>query len=243
MAYEIEEIKLSQKIFYQLIANRQLSKDMDKELFDAYNEREEIKTLVHSQAEAADCMLQRFGNIVYLVPEEKNEILGFTKAELRNSICKAGATDKDYYLSQFIILTLLVEFYDAKGRTAKSRFYMRGGELINCISERLKEGVERAREKTDEESAKVTTGIAFETLLQTFEALKSEEKGSRARTTKEGFLYHILSFLQKQGLILYVEADDVIETTEKLDHFMDWRLLNKNNFENVLRILGVIADE
>ena len=54
MAYEIEEIKLSQKIFYQLIANRQLSKDMDKELFDAYNEREEIKTLVHSQAEAAD---------------------------------------------------------------------------------------------------------------------------------------------------------------------------------------------
>ena len=50
-------------------------------------------------------------------------------------------------------------------------------------------------------------GIAFSNMLEAYEALKSDEKGSRARTTKEGFLHHILTFLQKQGLIEYVEQD------------------------------------
>lgn len=244
MAYEIEDIKLSQKIFYHLIEERQLSKETEKQLFEAYNEREEIKNLVQSQAEEADCKLERFSNVLYLVPKEKNEVFGFSKAELKNALCKSGANDKDYYLSQFIILTLLVEFYDANSRTAKSRNYMRGGELVNCVSDRLKEGVARAKDKEEANGTNpIQHGIAFETLLQTFDALKSEEKGSRARTTKEGFLYHILNFLQKQGLILYVEADDMIQTTKKLDHFMDWSLLNKNNYEKVLRILGVLADE
>lgn len=244
MAYEIEEIKLSQKIFYHLIEKRQLSKESEKELYEAYNEREGIKNLVLSQAEESDCQIERFSNVIYLVPKEKNEVFGFSKAELKNALCKSGANEKDYYLSQFVILTLLVEFYDANSQSAKSRSYMRGGDLLNCVSDRLQEGARRAQEQAKEgmESSS-KQGLAFDTLLHTFDALKSEEKGSRARTTKEGFLYNILSFLQKQGLILYVEADDVIQTTEKLDHFMDWNLLNKNNYERVLRILGVIADE
>lgn len=242
MAYEIEEIRLSQKIFYHLIEHRQLSKETDKELYTAYNERESIKNLVQSQAEEADCILERFSSVVYLVPKEKNEVFGFSKAELKNALCKSGANDKDYYLSQFVIMTLLVEFYDANGRSAKSRVFMKGGELLNCIADRLKEGAARSamQEDTREENRH---GLAFDTLLQTFDALKSEEKGSRSRTTKEGFVYQILNFLQKQGLIVYVEADDIIQTTQKLDHFMDWNLLNKNNYERVLRILGVIEDE
>lgn len=244
MSYEIEEIKLSQKIFYHLIDKRQLSKESEKELYEAYNEQETVRNLVMSQAEEADCQIERFSNVIYLVPKEKNEVFGFSKAELKNALCKSGATDQDYYLSQFVIMTLLVEFYDANSQSAKSRSYMRGGELLNCVGDRLKEGARRAKEQVEEGKEILSKhGLAFDVLLQTYDALKSEEKGSRARTTKEGFLYHILNFLQKQGLIIYVEADDVIQTTEKLDHFMDWNLLNKNNYERVLRILGVIANE
>lgn len=54
--------------------------------------------------------------------------------------------------------------------------------------------------------------LAFADMQEAFEALRSEE-GSRARTTKEGFLYTILSFLDEQGLILYVdkEGDDLYD--------------------------------
>ena len=75
------------------------------------------------------------------------------------------------------------------------------------------------------------------------EALKSDDRGSRMKTTKEGFIYNILMFLQKQGLVEYVEQDEMIKTTRKLDHFMDWNLLNQNNYERVLRVLGVAKDE
>ena len=66
---------------------------------------------------------------------------------------------------------------------------------------------------------------------------------TRAKTTKDGFVHHILNFLQKQGLIEYIEADEMIKTTKKLDQFMDYNLLNKNNFNRVLQVLGVMADE
>ena len=158
--------------------------------------------------------------------------MGFSKAQLKQALCKSNGTDKDYYLSQFVIVTLLVEFYDGQGATSKTRDYMRVGELQNRISERLKEGKERVSEEKEDE-----VGIAFSNMLEAYEALRSDEKGSRAKTTKEGFLYHILSFLEKQGLIEYVEEDEMIKTTKKLDNFMDWNLLNQNHFQRVKRVL------
>ena len=109
---------------------------------------------------------------------------------------------------------------------------MRAGELQNCISERLKEGLERVGEKEQER-----VGIAFSNMAEAYEALKSDERGTRMKTTKEGFLYHILNFLQKQGLVEYVEADEMIKTTKKLDNFMDWNLLNQNHFKRIKRVL------
>ena len=102
---------------------------------------------------------------------------------------------------------------------------------------RLKEGADEEETKED------TAGISFQVLYQTYEALKSDDRGSRAKTTKEGFIYNILMFLQKQGLIEYVVQDEMIKTTRKLDNFMDWNLLNQNNYQRVLRVLGVAKDE
>ncbi len=94
-----------------------------------------------------------------------------------------------------------------------------------------------------DEDEEEKSGIAFLDMLEAFEALRSDERGSRAKTTKEGFLHHILMFLQKQGLIEYVEQDEMIKTTKKLDNFMDWNLLNQNNYQRVLCVLGVTEDE
>ena len=141
-------------------------------------------------------------------------------------------------MSQFVILTLLVEFYDGQGSSSKAREYIRVGDLQNSISMRLKEGAEHAGEEEEEQK-----GIAFSDMLRAYEALKSEERGSRSKTTKEGFLHKILIFLEKQGLLEYVEQDEMIKTTKKLDNFMDWNLLNQNNYKRVLRILGVAEDE
>ena len=239
MAYEIEDVRISQEIFYYLLQNRELREEEERNFYKAYTENEQVQNLVKSQGAAADSNIERYDNIIYLIPKEDNRFLGYSKAELKNILCKSGATDKDYYLSQFVILTLLVEFFDGQGSSSKSREYMRVGELQNCISERLKEGAQNVGEEQEE-----TMGIAFSNMLEAYEALRSDEKGSRARTTKEGFLYNILTFLQKQGLIEYVEEDEMIKTTKKLDNFMDWNLLNQNHFMRIRRILtGEGAEE
>ena len=237
MAYEAEEVLSSQEIFYYLLEHHELREEDEPLLYKAYTEEEAIRNLVKSQGEVAAANVERYGNVIYLIPKEENNFLGFSKQQLKNTLCKSTATDKDYYLSQFVILTLLVEFFDGQGSSSKARDYMRVGELMNCISTRLKEG---AAEEDDE---KDTAGISFRILYETYEALKSDDRGSRMKTTKEGFIYNILMFLQKQGLVEYVEQDEMIKTTRKLDHFMDWNLLNQNNYERVLRVLGVAKDE
>lgn len=237
MAYEAEEVLSSQEIFYYLLEHHELREEDEPLLYKAYTEEEAIRNLVKSQGEVAAANVERYGNVIYLIPKEENNFLGFSKQQLKNTLCKSTATDKDYYLSQFVILTLLVEFFDGQGSSSKAREYMRVGELMNCISTRLKEG---AAEEDDEND---TAGISFRILYETYEALKSDDRGSRMKTTKEGFIYNILMFLQKQGLVEYVEQDEMIKTTRKLDHFMDWNLLNQNNYERVLRVLGVAKDE
>lgn len=241
MAYEIEDIRTSQEIFYYLLEHHEMSEEAQERLFRGYAENERIQNLVKSQGEAAECDIERYGDVVYLIPREDNTFLGFSKAQLKQLLCKSGGTDKDYYLSQFVILTLLVEFYDGQGATSKTRDYMRVGELQNCVSGRLREGAERAEEDGASggggHSGGERLGLAFSNMIEAYEALRSDERGSRARTTKEGFLYNILNFLQKQGLIEYVEEDEMIKTTKKLDQFMDWNLLNQNHFQRVRRIL------
>ncbi|MCI9168373.1 MAG: hypothetical protein HFH01_09350 [Dorea sp.] len=238
MAYELDEIKASQEIFYYLLENHELREEEEMLLYKAYTEEEEVQNLVKSQGEIAGSTIERYGNVIYLIPKEENNFLGFSKAQLKSALCRSGATDKDYYLSQFVILTLLVEFFDGQGSSSKAREYIRVGELQNLVAGHLKEGAENLGEEEEEQA-----GIAFSNMYEAYEALKSDEKGSRAKTTKEGFLHHILLFLQKQGLIEYVEQDEMIKTTKKLDSFMDWNLLNQNNYQRVLRVLGVTENE
>lgn len=245
MAYEFEEIRTSQEIFYYLLEHHELREEEEQMLYKAYTEQESVQNLVKSQGEAADSSIERYGNVIYLIPKEENHFLGFSKAQLKNVLCRSNGTDRDYYLSQFVILTLLVEFYDGQGSSSRTREYIRVGELQNCLTERLKEGAERERDEEENDGAADSGdgSIPFSSMMEAYEALRSDEKGSRAKTTKEGFLHNIFLFLQRQGLIEYVEQDEMIKTTKKLDNFMDWNLLNQNNYNRVVKVLGVSRDE
>ena len=241
MAYRMEDIRKSQEIFYYLLEHHELREEDEQVLYKAYTEEEDIQNIVKSQGEIASCDIERYGNIIYLIPQEENHFLGYTRAELKGELCKSKSTNKDYYLSQFVILTLLAEFFDGEGNSSRAREYIRSGELMNILSERLREGV--AYEEEHEEEELDMAGISFSDMLYAYEALKSDDKGTHQKTTKEGFIRAILLFLQKQGLIEYVERDEMIKTTRKLDSFMDWNLLNQNNYQRVKRVLGVIEDE
>ena len=132
----------SQEIFYLLLKEHEIKEENEKELFRVYTQNNHVMNLVKSQATAAESLVERYGDVIYLIPKEENEYLGFTKQELKAQLCRSNATDKDYYLSQFVILVLLTEFYDGQGSSSKSREYMKVGELLNLVSDYLVEAGE-----------------------------------------------------------------------------------------------------
>lgn len=231
MSYETDEIQASQNIFAWLLEHHELSQRDNPSLYAAYTESEKVQALVQSQGTSAKCSVVRYGDTIYIIPSEDNLYLGFSKAELKQRLCKSNALNRDYYLAMFVIMVLLTSFYDGQGPSAKTRDFMKAGDLQNEISRCLEMGAERSQEEQSEE------GIAFSAMKQSYEALRSQDTMNRRRTTKEGFLYNILKFLEEQGLISYVEKDEMIMTTEKLDRFMDTNLLNSSNFDRVKRIL------
>ena len=105
MAYTMEDIRKSQEIFYYLLENHELREEDEQALYKAYAEEEDIQNIVKSQGETAACDIERYGNIIYLIPREENNFLGYSKVELKKELCKSTGTNKDYYLSQFVILT------------------------------------------------------------------------------------------------------------------------------------------
>lgn len=230
MNYTLEEIRISSRIVYYLMKNRELKED-EQELYKYYSENENIQELVKISADEMNLEVRKFGVVIYIIPKEDNDFLGYSKGELKKELCKSGANEKDYYLSQFVIMTLIVSFYGATGLSSKCRDFIKVGEFLNIITEKLKEGVEKSESNENE-------GIAFSNILEKFESLKSSEKQSKSKTTKEGFVNTILAFLDNQGLIDYIQSDDMIKTTKKLDYFMDWHLLNKNNYNRVLKAFG-----
>ena len=244
MAYEAETIAYSQKIFYYLLCHGALS-DLDagaNELYRAYVEHEEVMNLVKNQAEIADCRIERYGTCIYLMPDIDNKYLGFTKADLKKELCKSNATDRDYYLAQFVILTLMAEFYDGQGSTSKSREFLKLGELQNIISERLKAGLaleqEREQENTNIYSELYENVLDYKSMSDAYESLKSVETGSRSKYTKEGYVSIICNFLDRQGLIIFIPEDEMIKTTAKLDNIMEYKILNKENYTRIMEALG-----
>ena len=57
------------------------------------------------------------------------------------------------------------------------------------------------------------------------------------KNNERRFFTRIFKFLQQQQLIEYIEADEMITTTKKLDHLLDFNLLNQNHFKRVLTVL------
>ena len=86
MAYEWEDIRASQEIFYYLLEHHQLREEDELQMYQAYTRQEEVQNLVKSQGEAAGSMIERYGDVIYLIPREENNFLGYSKVQLKGAL-------------------------------------------------------------------------------------------------------------------------------------------------------------
>lgn len=238
MSYSLEEIEQSQAIFAYLLEHHELEQSREQELYRSFLDSEAVQVLLQHQASYLGVDIARYDDVIYLFPAEDNYFLGFSKSELRRHLCRSNTPEAEYYLALFAIMVLILKFYDGYGNSSKIRDYLRFGEWQNSIAEYLKRGSSRY-----DEDAQNASGLLFTAMSQAYESLRSDERLTRRKTTKEGFLYAVIRFLQAQGLIIYIEKDEMIKTTRKFDHFMDWNLLDRNNYSRVLSVMDELAQE
>lgn len=129
MAYEAEEVKISQEIFCTLISKHELREEDNKELFEGYTQNPRIMNLVKSQGEIADCTVERYGSVIYLIPAEDNDFLGFSKQELKAKLCKSGATDKVIICHSLLSLQCLQNFMTVRGAAVNQENILRSVNL------------------------------------------------------------------------------------------------------------------
>lgn len=90
MAYEAEEIRTSQEIFYYLLEHHELREEDDQLLYKAYTEEESIRNLVKSQGEIAGSNVERYGNVIYLIPKRRIISLAFPSSSLKVHCANPG---------------------------------------------------------------------------------------------------------------------------------------------------------
>ena len=120
------------------------------------------------------------------------------------------------------------------------------GVLQNEVSDRLREGAEKEEEQEDlgvDMAGREKSVLDYRSMRQAFESLKSGEKDRKSKTTKEGVMNSVLSFLEEQGLILYIREDEIIKTTDKLDNLMEMKILNMTNYKRMMQAMGVEINE
>ena len=107
MAYTMEDIRKSQEIFYYLLEKHELREEDEQALYKAYTEEEDIQNIVKSQAETASCDIERYGNTIYLIPQEENNFLGYSRVELKiKSVYLIATRDLSNLWLQFFYLKI-----------------------------------------------------------------------------------------------------------------------------------------
>lgn len=238
MKVELDNVKIAHSIFYHMLSNHMMFKENDdKELFYMYLKENEVRDILKHQAEGFECTTFEHNNVIYLVPNYDNHILGYTTAELKTEMCYSQALNTDYYLAQFVVLCLLVSFYDGEGGDVRTRGFIKFSELQNIVFNELKHGA-TMEENKDAEDDIDDSGIYFKELFDCYGSLLSEDEISRKRKTKEGFINKVIDFLESQGLVIYDKEEETISVTSKLDALIEHDMLNRQNYDRVLKVLG-----
>lgn len=224
----LTEASTAMEIFMHILEHKSLSQDDNRELFDEYS-KEKIQLIVKMYAEKADSDVKLINDTIYLIPNEENRFLGFSKTEIKNAMLGSNNTEQEYYLANFIILVLLTSFYNSTSGLKKSRNYIKYSDFENLITSKLAQ----ANDYVDREELESQSGFAFNSIINMWSGLRGSDSKAQTKKTKTGFVMLVLRFLINQGLVSYLSREEIITTTTKLDDLMNSIILSKSNFQKV----------
>lgn len=203
------------EIFYTLLQKKQLK--ASDEAFSRLHQEEELRNRLGELAEGFQCRIAWYPTAIYLIPDGENEYLGLTRSDFRKRI-PGNDNAHQVNLRYFLILVLLLCFYDAQTSNHKVRPFLQLAEWMKEVGMRLEQAA-----KAEKEDGSGNT--AFQRMLQEHEALLPED--NRSSRSKSNFYIKVLRFLEDEGLITWYEGEEQIRTLPMLDDKVDFLLASE----------------
>ncbi len=222
-------LEKAMRIYYFLLKDGELTFDNNKELYLDYSDSE-VRAIIDIMAKESNVSIEKFNQVIYLIPNEENDILGIKEMDLQK-IISYDARKIDFYLSQYIIITIIFVFFSGKGSYVKSRDFIRIAELEEVITSRLLYANSKKNIDREQEEAKFNITAMFEH----WNALQIDEQGKRK--TKYGYIRSVSTFLEKHNLLVYDTVEEDIRPSNKLTHLMTYSFLDRNRLETINKLL------
>jgi hypothetical protein len=223
-------LEKAMRIYYFLLKEGELTFENNKELYLDYSDGE-VRSLLEIMAKESDVSIERFNQVVYLIPDEDNDVIGIKDMDLQK-IISYDARKIDFYLSQYIITMIIMVFFSGRGSFVKSRDFIRLAEFEEMITSRLSYANSKKNIQREQEEALFNITAMFEQ----WNALQIDEQGKRK--TKYGYIRSVCGFLAKHDLLIYDMVEEDIRPTNKLTHLMMYHFLDGDRIEVIDKILG-----
>jgi len=222
-------LEKAMRIYYFLLKEGELTFDNNKELYLDYSDSE-VRCLLEILAKESNVLIEKFNQVVYLIPDEENDVIGIKDMDLQK-IISYDARKIDFYLSQYIIIIMITVFFSGRGSLVKSRDFIRLSELEEVITSKLS----YANAKKDIARAQEEAMLNITAMWEHWNALQIEEQGKRK--TKYGYIRSVCGFLEKHDLLVYDTLEEDIRPTNKFTHLMTYNFLDSARLETIERIL------
>lgn len=223
-------LEKAMRIYYFLLKEGELTFENNKELYLDYSDSD-VRSVLEIMARESNVSIERYNQVVYLIPDEENDVLGIKDMDLQKVI-SYDARKIDFYLSQYIITVIILVFYSGKGGFVKSRDFIRLPELEEIITSRLAYANSRKNIEREQEEAAVNITAMYEH----WSALQMEEPGKRK--TKYGYIRSVCGFLAKHGLLIYDMVEEDIRPASKFTNLMMYNFLDSERIKLIDRLLG-----
>lgn len=218
------------KIYYYLLKEGEISFESDKDLYLDYADSE-VRYILEIMAKESEVIIEKYNQVIYLIPEEDNDVIGIKDIELQKVI-SSDARKIDFYLAQYIITILIVVFFSGKGNFVKVRDFIRVSELEEILSNRLT----FANSKKDIKTIQEEGAINITDMYEHWNALQIDDKSKKR--TKYGYIRSVCRFLQKHKLIYFDQIEEDIRPTNKFTHLMTYNFLDNTRLEVIEKILN-----
>ena len=223
-------LEKAMRIYYFLLKEGELTFDNNKELYLDYSDSE-VRSLLEILARESNVSIEKYNQVVYLIPDEDNDIIGIKDMDLQKVI-SYDARKIDFYLSQYIIVIIITVFFSGKGSFVKSRDFIRLAELEEIITSKLNYANSKKNIEHEQEEAMFNITAMFEH----WNALQIDEQGKRK--TKYGYIRSVCGFLAKHDLLIYDAVEEDIRPTNKFTNMMTYNFLDYSRLEIIEKILS-----